>query len=372
MTGVRARRHDRHRLGRAAAGSVLVGALALTVAAAPAAADVVVPSPLGPITVPLPDPTTTTTLPPDTTTTTAPPDTTTTTAAPATTSTTRAPATTTTTRRARGTSTTTGRRATSTTAGAAATGRGGSGTAGGGAARPGVAPSARRTRGSTASSAEVAGATAARTPSVSGETIGPVTSGSSAPAGDDPLRSDFARAAAFAPGHSSDFDGSALAGLLLALVTAVVLGLAQRDASRQRRSQPSLVGAGALRLGRDEDEAGVREQLRAMLVHGPFTATGTDCRSLQLLVQAAAHEGLEVRDPRGFIVVASDRLVRAYGSEPDHKRLPLRWAVEVADASVAVPDGFNYVLERTGPDRRGRRLAFVPGTEMRLWTGDLI
>jgi PAS domain-containing protein len=207
---------------------------------------------------------------------------------------------------------------------------------------------------------------------VSGETIGPVTSGSSAPAGDDALRGDFARATAFAPGRSAGFDGSALAGLLLALVTAVVLGLAQRDASRQRRSQPSLVGAGALRLGRDEDEAGVREQLRAMLAHGPFTATGTDCRSLQLLVQAAAHEGLEVRDPRGFIVVASDRLVRAYGSEPDHKRLPLRWAVEVADASVAVPDGFNYVLERTGPDRRGRRLAFVPGTEMRLWTGDLI
>jgi hypothetical protein len=207
---------------------------------------------------------------------------------------------------------------------------------------------------------------------VSGETIGPVTSGSSAPADRDPLRSGFARATAFAPGHSAGFDGSALAGLLLALVTAVVLGLAQRDASRQRRTQPSLVGAGALRLGRDEDEAGVREQLRAMLADGPFTATGSDCRSLQLLVQAAAHEGLEVRDPRGFIVIASDRLVRAYGSEPDHKWLPLRWAVEVADASVTVPEGFHYVLERTGPDRRGRTLAFLPGTEMRLWTGDLI
>jgi hypothetical protein len=152
----------------------------------------------------------------------------------------------------------------------------------------------------------------------------------------------------------------------------LVLALAQRDAARQRRSQATLVGAGALRLGRDESEAGVREQLRSMLAAGPFTATGSDCRSLQLLVQAAAHEGLEVRDPRGFVVAATNRLVQAYGVEPDHKRLPLRWAVEVGHPSMEVPDGYGYVLARTGPHDEGRVLAFTPGTEMRLWTGDCL
>ena len=105
---------------------------------------------------------------------------------------------------------------------------------------------------------------------------------------------------------------------------------------------------------------------------GAFTATGSDCRSLQLLVQAAALEGLEVCDPRGFIVRASDRLVQAFGSEPDHKRLPLRWAVEVRQPTASVPDGYRYRLERTGADQRGRVLAFTPGTDVRLWSGDCV
>ncbi len=211
------------------------------------------------------------------------------------------------------------------------------------------------------------------TPSASGESVAPVTARGAQGAGaPDRLRNSFLRATDPASRSSRGFDGSALAGFALAAVTALVLGLAQRDAAHQRRSQAVLVGPGALRLGRDESEAGVREQLRSMLAAGSFVATGSDCRSLQLLVQAAAHEGLEIRDPRGFVVAATHRLVQAYGIEPDRKRLPLRWAVEIARPTVAVPDGYGYVLERTGPHDEGRVLAFNPGTEMMLWSGDCL
>jgi hypothetical protein len=310
------------------------------------------------------DPSTTTTVPPDpTTTTTAAPPTTSTTAAPSTTTTTRA--TTTTTRRHRTTTTTTA----VATVGGTAPGQSA------GPTRPGGAAPSRHPASSPSTPGRTTDAPSARvgTPSASGERIEPVTAGSVDPASaQDRLRSDFARSTTAAAGHGHGFDASALAGILLAVATALVLGLAQRDAVRQRRAQATLVGSGALKLGRDESEAGVREQLRSMLVSGPFTATGSDCRSLQLLVQAAAHEGLEVRDPRGDIVRATDRLVQAYGSVPDHKRLPLRWAVQVTTSTVEVPEGYSYVLERTGPDERGRVLAFTPGTEMRLWTGDCL
>jgi hypothetical protein len=358
---------------RSVAAALGAGALVCALAALPAAADVTVPTPLGPIDVPLPDPTTTTTQPAPTTTTTAPAPSTTTTTAPPVTTTTAPPRTTTTTTTARSTTTTTGARRSTTTTAAARGGAGSSGSASG-PSRPRTAAPSSRHRTSTPSNTLASGPRGAAhgAAAASGETISPTTAGSRAGGSSGRLRSDFARSAALAPGHSRGFDGSALAGMALALATALVLGIAQRDAARQRRSQTALVGAGALRLGRDASESGVREQLNTMLVRGPFTATGVDCRSLQLLVQAAAHEGLEVRDPRGFIVRASNRLVRAYGSEPDHKRLPLRWTVEVAPATRRVPDGYRYVLERTGPDERGRVLAFSPGTDMRLWSGDCL
>jgi hypothetical protein len=337
----------------AAVAGCAVFALASTVGSH-AAADLVVPIPLVPITVPLPDPTTTTTVPDPTTTTTAP-DPTTTTTAPTTTS-------------------STPRRSTTTTTSVARAGGGGT---------PANQVSGPTSPGAVASSRRISRAPRARnadrplfvvpTPFASGATIEPVTAasvpGSLTP---DRLRTDFARATTLAPGNAHGFDGSALVGIVLAAATALVLALAQRDAARQRRSQATLVGAGALHLGRDESEAGVRDQLRLMLASGPFTATGSDCRSLQLLVQAAAHEGLEVRDPRGFIVRATNRLQRAYGIEPDRKRLPLRWAVDVSHPTLVVPAGYGYVMARTGPDDRGRLLAFTPGTEMLLWSGDCL
>jgi hypothetical protein len=39
---------------------------------------------------------------------------------------------------------------------------------------------------------------------------------------------------------------------------------------------------------------------------------------------------------------------------------------------MEVPDGYGYVLARTGPHDEGRVLSFTPGTEMRLWTGDCL
>jgi hypothetical protein len=321
--------------------------------ARPAGADILLPSPLGPIAVPLPlptDPTTTTTVPDPTTTTTAP-DPTSTTTAPGSTTTT-APASSTT-PRPRGTTTTTG------------------------PARGGVAASVGNETSGPAGPGATTGThtRAARGPSTgaNGAVIEPVTAGSaSGLLVPDRLGSAVAPATAFAHGGSRGFDGSALAGILLAGATALVLGIAQRDAARQRRSQGSLVAPGTLRLGRDESEAEVRQQLQLMLAGGELTVTGSDCRSLQLLVQVAAHEGLEVRDPRGYVVRATNRLVQAYGVEPDRKRLPLRWAVGVGEPTVAVPDGYGFVLTRTGPQENGRLLAFSPGTEMMLWSGDCL
>jgi hypothetical protein len=374
VDGVRRRAYGRLRSSRPIAGAVAaLTAVALSIGVAPIAAGaVVIPNPLGPIDLPLPDPTTTTTVPDPTTTTTTVPETTTTTAAPATTTTTAPRATTTTTRATRRTTTTT----------AAARG--------GGAASSGKQSSGPTTPGaSTGSSRRVSGTSRAKvrteTPRFrsfavgpSGATVAPATRGSNANANPNPnvLVPDRLRSAgspaADPSGNAPGFDGAALAGVLLAAVTALVLALAQRDASRQRREQATLVAPGTLRLGRDESEAGVREQLQLMLAGGALTVTGSDCRSLQLLVQAAAHEGLEIRDPRGYIVRATNRLVRAYGVEPDRKRLPLRWAVGVGTPTVEVPDGYRYVLSRTGPEHEGRLLAFTPGTDMQLWSGDCL
>jgi hypothetical protein len=124
-----------------------------------------------------------------------------------------------------------------------------------------------------------------------------------------------------------------------------------------------------LHVARDRSERDVRAALLAGLAAGPVRTDGSDCRALQTVVKVAAREGLEVRDPDGFVVAATHRLARAYGSEPERKRLPMRWSGEVTEPTVAVPSGYEYLLERTGPDESGRRLAFAPGTELLLWDG---
>jgi len=154
-------------------------------------------------------------------------------------------------------------------------------------------------------------------------------------------------------------------GVLLAAATGLALGFHRREAAHRRA-----VGTpGALRVDRTRSEVDVRNALLGALAAGTVRARGSDCRSLQTVVKVAAHEGLEVRDPDGFVVAATHRLARAYGSEPERKRLPLRWSVEVTEPTVSVPSGYEYLLERTGPDEAGRRLAFAPGTELLLWDG---
>ena len=136
---------------------------------------------------------------------------------------------------------------------------------------------------------------------------------------------------------------------------------------RPRSSAP-----GALRLGRDESEAGVREQLQLMLASGAFTATGSDCRSLQLLVQAAAHEGLEVRDPRGFIVGPRTGSCRPTASSPTASACRCGGRSRSGRRRSRSPTATGTCSTRTGPDREGRLLAFTPGTEMVLWSGDCL
>jgi hypothetical protein len=369
---------------------VLAGAVpaVLAIAPAPAAgADIVVPLPLPlpPIEIPDPlpvDPTPPPTIPdPTTTTTTAPPVTTTTTVAPTTTTTRPRPTTTT---RPRPTTTTRPRSSTTTSTRpvAAVTPGGRSGDGASPTARAGGSPS-RATNAAGASNARRTARRAAvrATRAGSREPLVSTGPGARADAGSAGARTPLLpteRVRRAVPSAGDDrgspqrHDGTLLAGLLLAAATAVVLGLAQRDVAGQRRSELALVGPAALRLGRDDDEADVRTRLQLMLASGPVAVSGSDCRALQLLVRAAAHEGLEVRDPRGFVVRATNRLQRAYGAEPDSKRLPLRWSVEITRPTMEIPEGFEFALARTGADDQGRVLAFTPGTDVLLWSGDCL
>lgn len=127
-----------------------------------------------------------------------------------------------------------------------------------------------------------------------------------------------------------------------------------------------------MRVGRKDREFEVRDRLQQKIPLGALSVSGRDCRALQLLVKVAAHEGLEVRDPRGSIVRATARLVEAYGSDPDRKRLRLRWTVEVRHPTMTVPDRYRFVMQSAGPDGQGRVLVFTPGTELMLWDGDCV
>ena len=130
-------------------------------------------------------------------------------------------------------------------------------------------------------------------------------------------------------------------------------------------------GLSSLRVDRNQRDREVLNDLRlALLSDGIARASGRDCRSLQLLVKVVAQAGLEIRDAEGSIVVATGRLVKAWGHEPDRKRLRLRWHVEVTRPTVAVPDGSTYRIDHMGPDGKGRRLVFSRGAVMVLWEGD--
>ena len=91
-----------------------------------------------------------------------------------------------------------------------------------------------------------------------------------------------------------------------------------------------------------------------------------------MLVKVAAYDGLEIRDPQGFVGAAAARLVEAYDSVPDRKKIALRWALIVSAPTVEVPADQPYVVRPTGPAGEGRRLSFAPGSTVLLWDGELI
>ncbi|MEO6469111.1 MAG: hypothetical protein ABIP21_08425 [Acidimicrobiia bacterium] len=360
----------RPRLHLLAAGTAaLLGAVALSVGLAPASrvgADIIIDP-----TLPT-DPTTVPTTVPDTTPPTTAPATTTTTAAP-TTTTTRPPVITT-----RPTTTTT--RVTTTTSQPAtrsgSTGGTGTSVATGTSTSAGVRiPAARR---------KVLAAKAKR------ETIKPrraapltdlaPTKGSAVPVDVSPRVLDRK-----APGNrsadvtqlsrrttSDSAGGNSLMNFGLILAGALLLGLlAWRVIAVRRRAPRSAYGA-PMFVDRDATEIEVRAALIALVANGPIDVSGSDCRALQMLIKVAALEGLEIRDPEGYVPRASERLVAAFGFESDRKRLPLHWRVTVGHRSVEIPDGAQYLMQETGPAGVGRRLAFSPGTPLDLWDGDCL
>ncbi len=166
-----------------------------------------------------------------------------------------------------------------------------------------------------------------------------------------------------APGSNPMALIAALAGV--AGLALIVLGA--RAVTRSRRDR-----SGALFVERDAREVELHAALSAMVADGPIDVSGSDCRALQRLVKVAALEGLEIRDPDGFVARASDRLVQAFGYESDRKRLPLHWKVTVGPRTVAIPEGAPFLLQETGAAGTGRRFAFAPGTPVDLWDGDCL
>jgi hypothetical protein len=160
--------------------------------------------------------------------------------------------------------------------------------------------------------------------------------------------------------------------ILLATVTGLGLALRERDARGRRTARLRALIGQPLSVRRNDSEEDLRARLSSALAHGQLNVSGTDARSMQLLVKVAAYEGLEIRDPQGFIGAATERLVVAYDSAPDRKRIALRWAVIVSAPTVEVPTDQPYVVQRTGPAGEGRRLSFAPGSTVLLWDGELI
>ena len=355
----------------AVGGLTLLGALALSVGLAPAArvgADILVVDPSLPT-----DPTTVPTTVPDTTPPTTAPATTTSTAPP-TTTTTRPPVIT-----SRPTTTTTRVTTTTSRAGTRPVSGGGTSTpvAAGTSTSGGVRlPAAKRK----------AVAAQAKRAAVKLRGASPLPNLAQAQGGSRPVDvspREITRKAGDTrrPADVTQFDGRATTrgssgnslmtfGLLLA--AALLLGVAAWRIIAGRRRRPRAAFGAPLFVDRDATEIEVRAALIAMLADGPIDVSGSDCRSLQMLVKVAALEGLEIRDPEGYVPRASETLVVAFGFVPDRKRLPLHWRVTVGHRSVDIPDGAQYLLQETGPDGAGRRLAFTPGTPLDLWDGDCL
>ncbi len=353
-------------------GASLLGAVALSVGLAPASrvgAFIIDPNlPTDPTTVPTTVPDTT---PPTTPPTTAPPTTTTT--APPTTTTTRLPVIT-----SRPTTTTT--RVTTTTS-RAATGSGGTSTsiATGTSTSAGVrVPAAqRKVLAAKAKAKQQAIKLRGATPLPG---LAP-TRGGSLPVDVSPREITRKSASGRRPadvtqvGRQSSVGGASgnslmTVGLILAGALLLAVGGWRIIAGRRRRPRAA-IGA-PLFVDRDATEIEVRATLIALLAEGPIDVSGSDCRSLQMLVKVSALEGLEIRDPEGYVPRASERLVAAFGFESDRKRLPLHWRVTVGHRSVEIPDGAQYLMQETGPEGTGRRLAFSPGTPLDLWDGDCL
>lgn len=351
-------------------GAALVGAVMLSVGLVPASrvgADIIIdPSlPTDPTTVPTTTPPTTTppTTAPPTTTTTAPPTTTTTrppviTTRP-TTTTTRA---TTTTSRAATRSGSTGGSSTSVAAGTSSS----AGVRVPAAQRKVLAAKAKREAIKLRGASPLPGLSPTRGGAlpvdVSPRVITRKTAGGRTA---DVTQLNRRATAAGASGNSLMTFGLILAGALL-------FGVAAWRVIAARRRGPRAAFGAPLFVDRDATEIEVRDALIALLANGPNDVSGSDCRSLQMLVKVAALEGLEIRDPEGYVPRASERLVAAFGFESDRKRLPLHWRVTAGHRSVAIPDGAQYVMQETGPEGLGRRLAFSPGTPLDLWDGDCL
>ena len=123
-----------------------------------------------------------------------------------------------------------------------------------------------------------------------------------------------------------------------------------------------------LRVGvADSDEVIVRKIDEARSRGNAFVS-GTDSRTLQRVVKAAARYGLEIRDPSGHLLMAGDRLNRARDYARHGARVRHRWAVQINRARVSFSESAAYRVERLGENPNGRRVVFDHGVEFDLGT----
>jgi hypothetical protein len=89
-------------------------------------------------------------------------------------------------------------------------------------------------------------------------------------------------------------------------------------------------------------------------------------------VTVACREELEIRDPRGHLARAADRLTEAHGYAPHGSRLRQPWIVEVMRPTVEVPDGYAYLIEEWGAHPGGSRVVFTNAASVDLSKGDFL
>ena len=123
-----------------------------------------------------------------------------------------------------------------------------------------------------------------------------------------------------------------------------------------------------LRVAADDSDEVIAAKIERVRAVGVAIVSGSDSRTLQRVVNIAARNGLEIRDPSGHLLVAADRLNHARDYVRDAARVHHRWVIQINGATVSFSGPLGYRVERFGGNPDGRRVAFDVGAEFDLAT----